>query len=269
MFVSDTVPGTSPPPGRVIAIASQKGGVGKTTCTINLAAALSEAGRKVLALDLDPQAHLTLGLGIDPAETPVSLAQMLAADGLALEAAICPTKSGVDVVPATIDLAMSELELANSLGRDQVLAEALTASVRQRYDYILLDTPPTLGLLTINALVAARWVIIPVQAHFYALKGMAHLLKLVRQVKGRLNKELDLLGLLTTFYDGRTQLSRQVLETLREEHGDLVFETIIKTTVRLAEAPIGGESVLTMASQSEAAQAYRQLAQEVICRAQG
>jgi chromosome partitioning protein len=268
--MTSTVPAALEPsrPGRVVVIASQKGGVGKTTCTLNLAAALTEAGKKVLALDLDPQAHLTLGLGVDPAEIPLSLAHVLGPDNLGLSEVICTTKSGIDLAPATIDLAMTELDMANALGRDQVLVEAITETLRRRYDYVLLDTPPTLGLLTINALVAARWVIIPVQAHFYALKGMAHLLRLVRQVQGRLNKELEILGILTTFYDARTQLSRQVLETLREEYESLVLDTVIKATVRLAEAPISGESVLAMATQSEAAQAYRQLAGEVLRRAE-
>ena len=255
--------------GRILAIASQKGGVGKTTCTLNLAAALTECGQRVLALDLDPQANLTLGLGVDPADVPVSLAQVLGAEALPLSEAIRSTPSGVDLAPTTIDLAMSELELASALGRDQVLAEAISPEVRALYDYLLIDTPPTLGLLTINALVAARFVLVPVQTHFYALKGMAHLLRLVRQVQGRLNKDLSVLGLLATFYDSRTHLSRQVLEALRDEHGPLVFDTVIKTTVRLAEAPIGGESVLAAAGGSDAAQAYRSLAQEVIHRAEG
>ena len=250
----------------VIAIASQKGGVGKTTSTLNLAAALHEAGKRVLVLDLDPQANLTMGLGIDPAETPTSLSNVLAAEGLPLAETIQTTRTGVDVAPATIDLAMTELELASTLGRDQVLTEALLPELRARYDYILIDTPPTLGLLTINALVASRYVIIPVQSHFYALKGMTHLMRLVRQVKGRLNKELEVLGILPTFVDNRTALSKQVQEALREEHGDLVFTAVIKTTVRLAEAPIGGESVLTLSSGSEAAQAYRDLGKEVIQR---
>ena len=252
----------------IVVIASQKGGVGKSTCTLNLGAALLERGQRVLLIDLDPQANLTLGLGLDPGELSISIAQTLAPDGLPLEKVIRTTASGLDLVPAAIDLAMTELELANALGRDQALQEALTETLRARYDFILIDTPPSLALLTINALVAARWVLIPVQAHFYALKGMAHLLKLVRQVRGRLNKELGVLGILTTFYDGRTQLSRQVLETLQEEYADQVFRTVVRTTVRLAEAPISGMPVLTTAAHSDAAQAYRDLAEEVLHRVQ-
>lgn len=258
----------SPSLARIVAIASQKGGVGKTTSTLNLAAALAERGRRVLAIDMDPQAHLTLGLGVDPGELEQSLAQALSPNGATLASVIRPTGAGVDLAPSAIDLATTELQLATALGREHTLAEAITQDVRERYDYILLDTPPTLGLLTINAVVAARYVLIPVQAHFYALKGMAHLLSLVRQVQGRLNKELEVLGILTTFYDSRTQLSRQVLETLQEEYPSLVFQTVIKTTVRLAEAPIGGESVLSSAAHSDAAKAYRSLSEEVIQRAE-
>ena len=257
------------PSARIIAIASQKGGVGKTTCALNLGAALHAQGRRVLLIDMDPQAHLTLGLGHDPGDLRKSVAQSITGECEPLANIIEKTRVGPDIAPACIDLAMAELELANALGRDQALSEALSPGIRERYDYILIDTPPTLGLLTINALVAARWVLIPVQAHFYALKGMAHLLKLVRQVRGRLNKELDVLGILTTFYDGRTQLSRQVLETLQEEHPELVLTTVVKATVKLAEAPISGESVLTSAAGSDAARTYRSLAEEVIKRAEG
>lgn len=260
----------TPVPGaRIIAIASQKGGVGKTTCALNLGAALHARGLRVLVIDMDPQAHLTLGFGFDPGNLRESVASAISSECEPLTNVIKSTQVGPDIVPSSIDLAMIELELANALGRDQALADAISQGVRERYDYILIDTPPTLGLLTINALVAARWVLIPVQAHFYALKGMAHLLKLVRQVRGRLNRDLDVLGILTTFYDGRTQLSRQVLEALQEEHPDLVLKTVVKTTVRYAEAPISGQSVLTTASASEAAQIYRALAEEVIQRAEG
>lgn len=276
---------SSSPTAQIIAIANQKGGVGKTTCTINLGAALVEKGYRVLLVDMDPQAHLTLGLGVDPAGLDRSLAQVLTNSGAPLAEVIIPITEPTEdapgrlaVLPASIDLATAELELTNALGRDQMLAEVLAGGdrtnggagdVRREYDFILIDTPPTLGLLTINSLVAAHWALIPVQAHFYALKGMTHLLKLVRQVRVRLNKQLGVIGILTTFYDGRTQLARQVLESLQEEYPELIFKTVIKTTVKLAEAPITGESILTSARNSEAAKAYRALAVEVLERQQG
>jgi chromosome partitioning protein len=271
------------PTACIIAVANQKGGVGKTTCTLNLGAALVEKGYRVLLVDMDPQAHLTLGLGVDPASLERSLAQVLTNSGVTLADVILTISETSEkvpgrlaLVPASIDLATAELELTNALGRDQMLSEVLaggdpaaggaTADMRREYDFIVIDTPPTLGLLTINSLVAARWALIPVQAHFYALKGMTHLLKLVRQVRGRLNKQLGVIGILTTFYDGRTQLARQVLESLQEEYPELVFKTVIKTTVKLAEAPITGESILSSAGSSEAAKSYRELAEEVLQR---
>jgi chromosome partitioning protein len=172
------------------------------------------------------------------------------------------------VAPATIELSSAELELANTIGRDGALAAALDPAVRAGYDYVLIDTPPTLGLLTINGLVAADSVLIPVQAHFYAVKGMAHLLRLIRQVRLRLNERLRVLGILPTFYDARTNLARQVVESLRDTYPGEVFDTMVRTAVRVAEAPIAGRSVLAYAPASEAAVAYRELAQEVMRRAE-
>jgi len=251
---------------RIIAIANQKGGVGKTTTAINLAGSLAEQGFRVLCVDMDPQANLTVGLGINLRNVENSMAEALVDPGVKLDEIILPTQTaGVDVAPATIDLSATENVLFSAIGREQALREALESSATEGYDYVLIDCPPTLGLLTLNALVAADGVIIPVQTQYYALKGFSALLNVINQIQTKgLNPKIRVLGLLPTFYDGRTILGRDMLQELRDMGDHHIFENMIKQTVRLGEAPLVGRPITSYAGNSEAARAYRGLAREVI-----
>lgn len=251
---------------RVIAIANQKGGVGKTTTAINLAGSLSERGIRVLCIDMDAQSNLTVGLGLNLRTIDRSMAEVLIDPDVSIEDVIIPTQSiGIDVAPSTIDLSAAENTLFSAIGREHALREAIQGSVQEQYEYILIDCPPTLGLLTINALVAADSVIIPVQTQYYALKGFSALVNVINQIRNRgLNPNLKILGLLPTFYDGRTLLGRDMLEELRVMGDHHIFESMVKQTVRLGEAPLVGRPVTAYATNSEAARAYRGLAREVI-----
>ena len=251
---------------RIIAIANQKGGVGKTTTAINLAGSLAEQGFRVLCVDMDPQANLTVGLGINLRKVERSMAEALLDSSVKLDEIILPTQTAsVDVAPATIDLSATENSLFSAIGREQALREALEDASIQTYDYVLIDCPPTLGLLTLNALVAAEGVIIPVQTQYYALKGFTALMNVINQIKTKgLNRRLRVLGLLPTFYDARTLLGRDMLQELRELGDHHIFENMIKQTVRLGEAPLVGRPVTSYATNTDAARAYRGLAREVI-----
>jgi chromosome partitioning protein len=246
--------------GQVIAFANQKGGVAKTTTTLNLAVAFKEHGFEVLAVDLDPQGNLTMSQGMDPDQVERSMYDVLV-HSMPVEDVI--HRAEVDVAVSSIDLAGAELALSSMIGRERALQKALLP-VRNRYDYILIDTPPSLGLLTINALTASDGVIVPVQCEYLSLRGLVQLENTLSMIRENLNPVVEIKGILPTMYDSRTVHSREAVEMLKENFGDLVYETRIKKTVRYAEAPVEGSSVLKYDSSGTAAQAYRDLAKEVL-----
>ncbi|MGH2348774.1 MAG: ParA family protein [bacterium] len=251
---------------RVVAVANQKGGVGKSTTAVNLAAALALAGRHVLLVDLDPQGHSTSGLGTPSADIQTSIYDVLIL-GTALQSMLLPSRvRGLDVAPSTIDLAGGEVELAGMPSREFRLRDALRG-VRDWYDLVLIDCPPSLGLLTINALVAADEVLIPIQCEYYALEGLARLADSVELIRPQLNPALEIGGVLLTMYDSRTNLSEQVAAEVRRHFGSKVFQTVIPRSVRLAEAPSFGQPVVTYDPTSKGAAAYVALAREVEARA--
>ena len=249
---------------QVIAIINQKGGVGKSTTAINLAAALGDLGRHVLVVDFDPQGNATSGFGVNKDALEADVYDALMDEDTTLESVIVAScVDGVDVAPATIQLAGAEIELVSVMARESVLRYALEP-VRGEYDYVLVDCPPSLGLLTVNALVAADSLLIPIQCEFYALEGLSKLLESMRLVRGRLNPSLDVFGVVMTMYDARTILSRDVVGNVRDYFGDKVFQTVIPRNVKLSEAPSHGLPANRYAPASKGAQAYEALAREVV-----
>lgn len=255
------------PPARIVAMANQKGGVGKTTTTINLGAALAERGHRVLLVDMDPQGSLGVGLGAEPHALAATIYNLLMQeDGVALDDTLVETSvDGLHLLPANIDLAAAELLLVQEVAREQALSRVLER-LRYRYDRILIDCPPSLGLLTVNGLTAADGVIVPLECEYFALRGMSLLMQTLERVRSRLNPELELEGIVATMFDGRTLHQREVLDRVREAFGDTVFTTTINKTIRFAEAPVAGEPILSYASRSLGSAAYRELAKEVEAR---
>ncbi len=250
----------SPADTQVIVLANQKGGVAKTTTTLNLGVAFAEQGYRVLLIDLDPQGNLTMSQGLDPDTIEQSMFDVLV-HRLPLEQVIVTRE--VDLAVASIDLAGADMALSSQIGRERALEKAL-APVKDRYDYIFIDTPPSLGLLTINAFVAATGVIVPVQTEYLSLRGLVQLENTLSMVRENLNPRVGIVGIVPTMYDKRLTHSREADEILRENFGDLVYNTRIRKTVRFAEAPVKGQSVLAYEPQGEAADMYRGLAKEVL-----
>ncbi len=246
--------------GQVIAFANQKGGVAKTTTTLNLAVAFTELGHRVLAVDLDPQGNLTMSQGMNPDSVERSMFDVLVR-GVPLGDVIVAAE--VDLAVSSIDLAGAELALSSMIGRERALEKALNP-VKERYDFILIDTPPSLGLLTINAFVASDGVIVPVQTEYLSLRGLVQLENTLSMVRENLNPNVAIVGIVPTMYDRRLVHSREAVDILRENFGDLVFNTKIRKTIRYAEAPVKGQSVLAYDPTGEAAELYRDLAKEVL-----
>ena len=250
---------------KIIAIINQKGGVGKSTTAINLSAALGEMGKQVLLVDLDPQGNSSSGLGIEKSAVRTCVYDVLLNDVPIEEAIIPDICEGLDVVPATINLAGAEVELVSEMARENRLKDAV-GLMRGRYDYIFIDCPPSLGLLTVNALVAADKLLIPIQCEFYALEGVTKLLESMKRVKTRLNPTLDIFGVLLTMYDNRTTLSKQVVDEVRGYFGKVVFNTLIPRTVKLSEAPSFGQPITQYDPKGKGSISYIELAKEVISR---
>ena len=254
-------------PARVLAMCNQKGGVGKTTTTINLGAALAEYGRRVLLVDFDPQGALSVGLGVNPLALDRTVHNLLVERDVRIQDVLLGTAiPGMDLLPSNIDLSAAEVQLVNEVAREQTLKRALRP-VLADYDLVLIDCQPSLGLLTVNALTASHGVIVPLECEFFALRGVALLIQTIEKVRERLNPELELEGILATMYDARTLHAREVLSRVVEAFGDKVFHTVVNRTVRFPETTVAGEPITTYASSSAGATAYRELAREVLAGA--
>ena len=264
--IPEPQPRTSHGPAKVVAMCNQKGGVGKTTSTINLGAALAEYGRRVLLVDMDPQGALSAGLGVPHYELEKTVHNLLVEPRVSIDDVLLHTRvPHMDLVPSNIDLSAAEIQLVNEVGREQTLARALHP-VLDRYDYVLIDCQPSLGLLTVNGLACADGVVIPTECEFFSLRGLALLTDTVDKVRDRLNPKLEISGILLTRYDPRTVNAREVMARVVERFGDLVFDTVIARTVRFPETTVAGEPITTWAPKSAGAVAYRALAREFIDR---
>ncbi|MFK7920769.1 MAG: ParA family protein [Bacteroidia bacterium] len=253
---------------QTLSIAIQKGGSGKTTSAVNLAAALKARGKRVLLLDLDPQANLSQALGVEE-ETEANIYQLLKQEAAGQEAdpmaAVIETKSGLSLIPATLDLAMAEMELVSVYGRESLL-ERIVEPLEAHFDYLFIDCPPAIGMLTVNALVASDWVLMPLQAEFLPLKGVQSFMKTFERIKKQLNNELQILGFVLTRYDQRKTMNREVLKKLHEEYGDKVFETRIRTNISLAGSQEAGVDIFSFARRSNGAFDYAALADELLTK---
>ena len=264
--LADPPPLTEHGHARVISMCNQKGGVGKTTTTINLGASLAEFGRKVLLVDFDPQGSLSVGLGLNPHEMDATVYNLLMDRETTIDDVIVPSGvPGMDLLPSNIDLSAAEVQLVHEVAREQTLQRVLAPAI-ERYDVILIDCQPSLGLLTVNALTASDGVIIPLECEYFALRGVALLKQTIDKVQERLNPSLEVDGVLGTMYDGRTLHGREVLERLVQAWGDSVFHTVIRRTVKFSDSTVAGEPITSYASASSGAEAYRQLAKEVALR---
>ncbi|MBO0610419.1 ParA family protein [Myceligenerans salitolerans] len=259
-------PLTSHGPARIIAMCNQKGGVGKTTTTINLGACLAEHGRKVLLVDFDPQGAASVGIGVNPHELDITIYNVLMERGVRVEDALIESGiEGLDVLPANIDLSAAEVQLVGEVARESVLSRALRPIVDD-YDVILIDCQPSLGLLTVNALTAAHGVLIPLECEFFALRGVALLVETIEKVRDRLNPALEIDGILPTMYDSRTLHSREVVARVHEAFGDTLLHSVIGRTVKFPDATVAAEPITAYAPGHPGASAYRQLARELVAR---
>ncbi|HEX4560072.1 MAG TPA: ParA family protein [Mycobacterium sp.] len=264
--IPEPQPRTSHGPAKVVAMCNQKGGVGKTTSTINLGAALAEYGRRVLLVDMDPQGALSAGLGVPHYELEKTIHNVLVEPRVSIDDVLLSTRvKHMDLVPSNIDLSAAEIQLVNEVGREQTLGRALHP-VLDRYDYVLIDCQPSLGLLTVNGLACSDGVVIPTECEFFSLRGLALLTDTVDKVRDRLNSKLEISGILITRYDPRTVNAREVMARVVGRFGDLVFDTVITRTVRFPETSVAGEPITTWAPKSTGAVAYRALAREFVDR---